>query len=566
MAIGSLAVVILLHVPYVRRAGVWPYGEYQLYEAMADAFIPFFDAVDGLVESGLHPRFTFAVSPVLAEQLTDLLLRTGFEEYVLRRMRQVEADTSAVDTNLATAARLHHTRDTRVLESWVTRHQRDLIGTVRRLERDGIVESAAYPATGAILPLMPRVSAKRGQVSLGMRTVEFHMEHPTLGMWLPGGAIAPGAEGEGVGDLLAEYGVQFTLVGERASRSMLTGIPGLGPSGKGGRSPLDLYRLPSGLVAMVKHDAFAASTVAPGAFAAHPAYLGPADPFGRRYWSRGARIPRRVSSQPVAGGDLEITVAPGGHQENQPMYYRPEDAEEAARQHAAAAVDKAVELLKAHKEQTGRTGLLVLPIDARLFSSWAEGPLWLAELVRRLQDANIKMESGAEAVHHHNLQTLPEVTPSSWEGDGDYRAWQADNTTWYWEVVAGTLDHAENLGDRFAGVVNPVMVRLQAQATREALLLVSGEWAEMIGRGGEELDYAAERVRSHHDRFRRLAYMLDTANPEEIDAALLERYEALDNLFEAIDLGLLSADHPISSGEHGSQSRPWGGFGPGGII
>lgn len=558
MAIGSLAIVILLHVPYVRRAGVWPYGEYQLYEAMADAFIPLFDAVDDLVEGDLRPRFTFAISPVLAEQLTDLLLRTGFEEYMLRRLRQVEADSSAVDTGLRAAARVQHARDVRILESWVSRHHRDLMATVRRLEREGVVESAAYPATGAVLPILPRVSARRGQIALGMRSVEFHMEHPTLGMWLPGGAIAPGAEGEGIGDLLAASGVEFTLVGERATRTVLPGFPGLDFGGAATRSPLDLYRLPSGLVTLVKHGSFFAETVAPGAFPAHPAYLGPADPYGRRYWVRGAQIPRRLSSQPVADGKLEITVAPG-HQDVRPPFYRFEEAEAVTRQHAAIAAEKASELLRAHKAETGRTGVLVLPMDARLFGSWAEGPRYLAELVRRAREAGIKLESGAEAVHHHNLQSLPEVHPSSWEGDGDFRTWQADNTTWYWDVVASTLDHAESLADRFGGVANPVMVRLQAQATREALLLMSGEWAEMIGHGGEELDYAAERVRSHHDRFRRLAYMLDTANPDEIDAPLLERYEALDNVFENIDLGLLSADHPISSGESGSSHRPWGG-------
>jgi predicted glycosyl hydrolase (DUF1957 family) len=158
------------------------------------------------------------------------------------------------------------------------------------------------------------------------------------------------------------------------------------------------------------------------------------------------------------------------------------------------------------------------------------------------------------------------VAPSSWEGDGDFRVWQPDNTTWYWEAVATTLDHAESLADRFTGVSNPLMVRLLAQVTREAMLLIEGEWPEMIGRGGEELDYAAERVRSHHDRFRRLAYMMDTANPDELDVRLLERYEELDNPFQAIDLALLSSDQRFAAGDTGPGQRPWSGMGPGGVI
>ncbi|MBM3276056.1 MAG: hypothetical protein FJZ00_12965, partial [Candidatus Sericytochromatia bacterium] len=152
MPVGSLCIVIQLHVPYVRRAGMWPYGEYQLYEAMADAFIPLLDAIADLHAEGLAPRFTLALSPLVADQLADLLLRTGFEEYVLRRIRQADDDAASGGPDLVAAARRQKERDLALLESWVTRHKRDIVRTIRHLEREGAIEAIGMPATAAILP------------------------------------------------------------------------------------------------------------------------------------------------------------------------------------------------------------------------------------------------------------------------------------------------------------------------------------------------------------------------------------------------------------------------------
>jgi 1,4-alpha-glucan branching enzyme len=564
MPVGSLCIVIQLHVPYVRRAGMWPYGEYQLYEAMADSFIPLLDAIAGLHAEGLGPRFTVALSPLLADQLTDLLLRTGFEEYVLLRIRQADEDAASGDADLVASAKRQKERDLALLESWVTRHQRDIVRSIRHLEREGAIEAIGMPATAAILPMLPRVSAKRAQVAQGVRSTDYFLEHPALGVWLPGGAIAPGAEGEGISDLLVEYGLEYAFVGERAIRPSFPNIPGLPASESSARSPLDTYRLPSGLVALARHDGFHSATIT--AFPEDPAYLGVPDALGRRYWAHGASLGRKL--EPGEGLDVQLTVSPGAErpEPRAGRYYRPEEAEAVWRGQAGAAAALAKDLLKAHKDTTGRSGVVVLPVEAARFAAWPEGVNWLAQFVREAKAAGLKLKSGAEAIHHHDLQSLPDVTSSSWEGNGDFRTWQADNTTWYWEIVGATLDHAENLSDRFAGVANPLMVRLLAQATREALLLVSGEWAAMIGLGGEELDYAAQRIRDHHDRFRRMAYMLDTANPDELDMPLLERYEAADNPFQAIDLGLLSSDRQAPARDEESDYRPWSGMGPGGVI
>lgn len=539
MQTGSLAVAILLHVPYVRRSGVWPYGEHDLYAVMADGIIPLLDRLTEI--QGGAPRFTVAVSPVLADQLGDPLIRGGFHEYMERRIDQGQADVAALTDALAEAAVWGLERDRATLASWHLNHERDLMRSLRRLESDGAVECIGFPATGAILPILGRNSAVRGQILQGSRTFEQHLEHECLGMWLPGGAIGPSTGNRLAADeMMSAYDLQYAVSAQ--------------VKGEEYASPLDPQRLPSGLVVLSRHEGFAATCLDPVAgFPADPSYLGPPDTDGRRIRANG------VASSLSSGGDdslrVEITVQPE-QQQGPGRPYRHADARSAALEHGVQAVATAKAILASHFALTGRGGVLVLPIEVQDFVGWIEGPEWLAAVVSAACASGLALASGAEAIHGQEPVDVIAVSPTSWSPGGDLRAWQADNTTWYWEMSANTLDHAESLADRFGSTSSPIYMRTLAQVTREAFLLVSGEWALMLGQGGEARDYAAERVRAHHDRFRRLAHMLDS---EDLDASLLERYESLDNPFKALDCGLLSAHQPITMPEKGRSPGSWGG-------
>ncbi len=540
MPTGSLVVVVLLHVPYVRRAGVWPFGESQLFGAMADAFLPCLDRLVDLQESeSPAPRLTLALSPVLAEQLADPILRSGFENFMLRRLADHEDAARSLPEPLAAVARWQRDRDERLLDSWSRRHQRDLVRTVRELAQGGAIEVVTLPATAAILPILPRAGAAEFQVKMGLMAAERHLEHRPLGMWLPGGAIAPrgafepmegadryrgmllggGREIEvpGTDETLRWQEVDYAIAAERA-------LQGMRPD-PAGPSPLDVHRTSAGLALLTRHDGLHDAWLDPlRGFPASPGYLGPPEEADGRYRARGNPTDVRETTHPRAEGDP--LAGP----------YDPVAARGLAASHARDAIAAACSVLDDHLVRTGRPGTLVIPVDARLFEVWSEGPDWMADLLMAARAAGLALRSGAEAVHGQSVVPLPDLHPASWEAHGDFRPWRAPNTTWYWDVVASVLDTAESLVDRFASSGLPLVVRTLAQAMREASLLVSGEWAAMLGAGGEGRDYAAERVRSHHDRFRLLSEMLLAEDfGERFDTALLERFEELDNPFEAFD-------------------------------
>ncbi|MEB3198515.1 MAG: 1,4-alpha-glucan branching protein domain-containing protein [Candidatus Sericytochromatia bacterium] len=92
MAVGTFSLVLHSHLPYYRKAGMWPFGEENLYEAMAETYLPLLRAVDELLAEGIAPKLTIGITPVLAEQLADAHLKQGFERYVEDILVRIERD------------------------------------------------------------------------------------------------------------------------------------------------------------------------------------------------------------------------------------------------------------------------------------------------------------------------------------------------------------------------------------------------------------------------------------------------------------------------------------------
>lgn len=84
MSIGSLVLVLHSHLPYCRKAGVWPFGEEWVFEAMAETYIPLLDIINSLADTDAFGSFTIGFTPVLLDQLQDPYMLLRFDE-VLRR-------------------------------------------------------------------------------------------------------------------------------------------------------------------------------------------------------------------------------------------------------------------------------------------------------------------------------------------------------------------------------------------------------------------------------------------------------------------------------------------------
>lgn len=92
MALGSFALVLHSHLPYYRKAGMWPFGEENLYEAIAETYLPLLEALHDLLEEGIQARITLGLTPILLEQLGDAHCLAGFERYVEAILERLDRD------------------------------------------------------------------------------------------------------------------------------------------------------------------------------------------------------------------------------------------------------------------------------------------------------------------------------------------------------------------------------------------------------------------------------------------------------------------------------------------
>ena len=50
MTVGQFVFMLHSHLPYYRKAGMWPFGEENLYECMAETYVPLLNAISELYD------------------------------------------------------------------------------------------------------------------------------------------------------------------------------------------------------------------------------------------------------------------------------------------------------------------------------------------------------------------------------------------------------------------------------------------------------------------------------------------------------------------------------------
>ena len=87
MSVGSFVFVLHSHLPFYRKAGMWPFGEESVYECMAETYVPLLNLIDDLhKQEGIKANLTIGITPVLAEQLSDQHMIEGFVSYLNRNL------------------------------------------------------------------------------------------------------------------------------------------------------------------------------------------------------------------------------------------------------------------------------------------------------------------------------------------------------------------------------------------------------------------------------------------------------------------------------------------------
>jgi 1,4-alpha-glucan branching enzyme len=525
MTIGSATFVLHTHLPYCRLAGRWPHGEEWLHEATLECYLPLARALRCLaseVKGSLG--VTLNITPILAEQLGDPLIKRHFAEYLSGRVERAATDASrfaGVQGLRGATAAFHRDRYEGIRAFYQDEIHGDILGAFAALEAEGRIEIATSAATHGYLPLLDNESAVRFQVETGIASHERNFGRKPRSFWLPECAYEPGLE-----RYLEQAGVDVFFVeehlvtGGRARGKPLESVVGLYPeTHREVPSPMELPQLQgttfqaygvghSNVAAIARNErtgmqVWSAAHGYPG----DPAYREfhkKDDTSGLHYWR-------------VTGPEADL-----GHKAE----YDPAIAANVAEGHARHFHGLVRSELDAYRAGTGEAGLVLSAYDTELFGHWwLEGIAWLRETIRALAlDPEIELISSGDFVARHPPSKTIELPEGSWGDGGDHRTWMNDATAWTWPEIHRRQRRATHL----LRDASPAAKQL----ARELLLLQSSDW-QFLMTTGQAHDYAVERFRSHVQRFDALADAMESRNPA-LDA-LVEGYEAMDNPFPGID-------------------------------
>ncbi|MDP9018671.1 MAG: 1,4-alpha-glucan branching protein, partial [Candidatus Eremiobacteraeota bacterium] len=163
--------VLHAHLPWVKRAGKWPFGEEWLFQAMLGSYLPLLDMLERLRANGISGAITLGITPVLIEMLRDPYLMDEFDTYLDSRIALLETDALRFEKacaplhQLATGAAAHIEN---VKKRWHEKYQRNLLAAFGTFSQAGDIEIISSAATHAYLPLLKSEPAIEAQLETGL--------------------------------------------------------------------------------------------------------------------------------------------------------------------------------------------------------------------------------------------------------------------------------------------------------------------------------------------------------------------------------------------------------------
>jgi 1,4-alpha-glucan branching enzyme len=536
VSVGSFVFMLHSHLPYYRKAGMWPFGEESVYECMAETYIPLLNAVGDLWDEGIPAKLTIGITPILCEQLADPHLHAGFDKYLGDRIAAAQKDEKrfSLRGEAANEDRLHLARFytnwfTSIRRDYHERWNRDLIAGFRKYQDLGAIEITTSAATHCFSPLLKTDSSLFGQYKAGVESYKRHFGRDPKGFWLPECAYRP-AEGDrpGLEKWLHELGLQYffteSFVIQGGQTVELRRV--FGPYGNIEYVPVP-PRPSTGL------DTFEAYWLKE-----YPvAVLGRHEKAGYQVWSADHGYPgdgdyREFHKKDDVSGLHFWKLTSKSTDLGQKLLYNPEAAANRVRENSDHYVGFLQEQLTDHLKQTGKTGLVMVSFDTELFGHWwFEGVSWIKDVIKKLRTYTaVSMRTASEYLEFQPPTTAIEIPQSSWGSGGHWQVWLNNETEWMWPIINESEVAMEDVAEANKNKTEALLQRALKQAARELVLLQSSDWPFLVTTG-QAKDYAVERFNDHVARFRSLIEMIRF---DKLDESKIAEYEDLDNPFPTI--------------------------------
>ncbi len=555
-ALGSFALVLHAHQPFVLGYSRWPHGSDWLCEAVVESYLPLLRTLRTLTEHGLSPQLTVSLSPVLCEQLASAQLQEELRVFLDTRLR----------TCAETAAHFRHLNQDDLVgltDYWARFYHETLdllhildgnvLGAFRALMEQEHIEIITSAATHSYLPLLSSDESVNLQLHLAVRTHEAHFGRPPRGVWLPECAYRPryhwippvGANREqhralrrGLEEYLAECGLQFFLVDNQfvvggrplppyddyfPQLATLRDTSRAGWPQRADTSPYEIYQVASfgaaGEATAFIRDPESAVQVwsRERGYPGDPWYLDfhkKHNPGGLHLW--------RVSDK----GDLSVKAP-----------YVPERARERAQEHAHHFATLVAGILQRHQPH-GAPGVVCAPYDAELLGHWwYEGPQWLGFLYPEFARQKIAAVRCSAYLDRHPPVKTVALPEGSWGEGGDHRTWLNGDTAWTWERLYDSEVEFWTLVHTCPQAQPSPLGRVLCQAARELLLMQASDWQFLIT-SWTARDYAEQRFTAHYSDFKRLVQIAhrvrERGQLEQDDWVYLASKEQQDFLFPGL--------------------------------
>jgi 1,4-alpha-glucan branching enzyme len=520
---GVFALMLHSHIPYCRKSGVWPAGEEWLFEAMNETYIPLLLALRALHRDGIHPRVMVGLVPVLMEQLADGYMKDRFCSYMEDKISRARTDIQRFQADPTRLAIAHYWLE--VFEAnyraYTADFYRDILGTLKWLQDEGVVEVLTSAATHGFLPLMERDSAIFAQVRVGIETYKQYFGRPPRGFWLPECAYRPAEWSpkeqrmrQGIDKWLAREGIEYFFVehvGILRASFVENRHQETAPTTYRG------YGLPSGVAAFGRNEATSRQVWSPDqGYPGDPWYL----EFHRKDPESGLRYWRITGNDEKQVYDVE---AASKRVEDQARHF--------------------VNLIKQLLDQAAipeAEPIIVAPYDSELFGHWwHEGVAWLEQVYRLLsQEKSVACRSLGAYVNQYKADfSTIRMSPSTWGLNSDYTVWQNPEHGWIWPYINSSSLEAEQVLAQ-ARPQDERGYRILRQMARELLLMQGSDWPFLLYTA-QAKEYANQRFHHHHQRFRKLIWAAqDLGDHGRLSGAELQQIEDIDSPWPALDYNL----------------------------
>src|SRR5215813_276622 len=555
--VGSLALVLHAHQPFVLGYSRWPHGSDWLCEAVVECYLPLLRTLRTLTERGFSPQLTLSLSPVLCEQLASPLLQEELRVFLDARLRACAES----------GAHFRHTRqdDLAALTDYWTTFYHDtfdllhtlsgnVLGAFRELMEQGQIEIMTSAATHGYLPLLSHDASVHLQFRLAVLTHEAHFGCRPRGLWLPECAYRPryhwippvGANRQqhralrhGLEECLAECGLHFFFadsqfaVGGRSLPPYDDYFPQLANLRETSRAgwPQRAYTSPYGIYRVTSHGGTKEATVflrdpesAQQVWSRERGY--PGDPWYLDFYKM--HLPGGLHLWRVSDKGDFVVKAP----------YVPERAQERAQAHARHFAALVAGTLQ-HHLTPGVLSVVCAPYDAELLGHWwCEGPQWLGFLYPELAQHGVETLQCSTYLDRHPPDKTVALPEGSWGEGGDHRTWLNGDTAWTWERLYDSENEFWALVRNCPHVPQSPLNRVLCQAARELLLMQASDWQFLIT-SWTARDYAEQRFTAHYSDLKHLMQIAQRVHEhgqlEQDDWMYLASKEQQDFLFPDLE-------------------------------